>query len=416
MNKKTISIMLAYVGVLTGAGLASGQEIMQYFISFGIPGLFGLGAIGIMHILVGGIILQLGSHYLADSHIDVIEEVSNKYVGKFMDFALIVNCFLMGFVMIAGAGTNLNQQFGFKPWIGSLICTLMIIFIGMLDFDKVTKVIGAFTPLIILFAVAGSIYTFVTIKPDWQGLDQLSQSVISPLPNVALSTVNYFGLCMISGISMAFVLGGSKTDSAEAGLGGMLGGLMVAILTALVGFTLFFTLPIVKDSDIPMQIVLENIHPTLGLIMSLIIFGMIFNSSISLFYSAARRFSDTENKFRRNLIIFTLLGFALSFMGFKKLMSILYPILGFLGLALTIILVIAWFKEKDEIKHEMRRRFAISVLTKRKLDDNEEFGKMEKEKLDRLAESSIIENKEIKKAVHEEVKEELEEENSEEEE
>ena len=415
MNKKTISIMLAYVGVLTGAGLASGQEIMQYFVSFGIPGLFGLGAIGIMHILVGGIILQLGSHYLADSHIDVIEEVSNKYVGKFMDFALIVNCFLMGFVMIAGAGANLNQQFGFKPWIGSLICTLMIIFIGMLDFDKVTKVIGAFTPLIILFAVAGSIYTFVTIKPDWQGLDQLSQSVISPLPNVALSTVNYFGLCMISGISMAFVLGGSKTDSAEAGLGGMLGGLMVAILTALVGFTLFFTLPIVKDSDIPMQIVLENIHPTLGLIMSLIIFGMIFNSSISLFYSAARRFSDTENKFRRNLIIFTLLGFALSFMGFKKLMSILYPILGFLGLALTIILVIAWFKEKDEIKHEMRRRFAISVLTKRKLDDNEEFGRMEKEKLDRLAESSIIENKEIKKAVHEEVKEELEEENSEEE-
>ena len=416
MNKKTISIMLAYVGVLTGAGLASGQELMQYFVSFGIPGLFGLGAIGIMHILVGGIILQLGSHYLADSHIDVIEEVSNKYVGKFMDFALIINCFLMGFVMIAGAGSNLNQQFGFKPWIGSLICTLMIIFIGMLDFDKVTKVIGAFTPLIILFAVVGSIYTFVTIKPDWQGLDQISKSVISPLPNVALSTVNYFGLCMISGISMAFVLGGSKTDSAEAGLGGMLGGLMVAILTALVGFTLFFTLPIVKDSDIPMQIVLKNIHPILGLIMSLIIFGMIFNSSISLFYSAARRFSDTENKFRRNLIIFTLLGFALSFMGFKKLMSILYPILGFLGLALTIILVIAWFKEKDEIKHEMRRRFAISVLTKRKLDDNEEFGKMEKEKLDRLAESSIIENKEIKKAVHEEVKEELEEENSEEEE
>ena len=415
MNKKTISIMLAYVGVLTGAGLASGQELMQYFVSFGIPGLFGLGAIGIMHILVGGIILQLGSHYLADSHIDVIEEVSNKYVGKFMDFALVINCFLMGFVMIAGAGSNLNQQFGFKPWVGSLICTLLIIFIGMLDFDKVTKVIGAFTPLIILFAVIGSIYTFVTIKPDWQRLDQLSQSVISPLPNVALSTVNYFGLCMISGISMAFVLGGSKTDSAEAGLGGMLGGLMVAILTALVGFTLFFTLPIVKDSDIPMQIVLENIHPTLGLIMSLIIFGMIFNSSISLFYSAARRFSDTENKFRRNLVLFTLLGFALSFMGFKKLMSILYPILGFLGLALTIILVIAWFREKDEIKHEMRRRFAISVLTKRKLDDNEEFGRMEKEKLDRLAESSIIDNKEIKKAVHEEVKEELEEENSEEE-
>lgn len=408
MNKKTISIMLAYVGVLTGAGLASGQELMQYFISFGKAGLFGLAAIGILHILVGGIILQLGSHYLAESHIDVLEEVSNKYMTKFMDYALIINCFLMGFVMIAGAGSNLNQQFGFKPWVGSLICTILIIVIGMLDFEKVTKVIGAFTPLIIIFAIIGGIFTFVTIKPDWQSLDQIGKTVASPLPNIALSTLNYFGLCMISGISMAFVLGGSKTDSAEAGLGGMLGGLMVAILTGLVGFTLFFNLPQIKDADIPMQVVLQNVRPALGLIMSLIIFGMIFNSSISLFYSAARRFSDTENKFRRNLIIFTLMGFGLSFLGFKKLMSILYPILGYLGLVLTIILVIAWFREREEIKREIRRRFAISVLTRRKLDDDLEFGKMEKEKLNRLAEKSIIDNKEIKDAVHEEVKEDLE--------
>lgn len=408
MNKKTVSIMLAYVGVLTGAGLASGQELMQYFISFGKAGLFGLAAIGILHILVGGIILQLGSHYLAESHIDVLEEVSNKYLTKFMDYALIINCFLMGFVMIAGAGSNLNQQFGFKPWVGSLICTILIIVIGMLDFEKVTKVIGAFTPLIIIFAIIGGIFTFVTIKPDWQSLDQIGKTVASPLPNIALSTLNYFGLCMISGISMAFVLGGSKTDSAEAGLGGMLGGLMVAILTGLVGFTLFFNLPQIKDADIPMQVVLQNVRPALGLIMSLIIFGMIFNSSISLFYSAARRFSDTENKFRRNLIIFTLMGFGLSFLGFKKLMSILYPILGYLGLVLTIILVIAWFREREEIKREIRRRFAISVLTRRKLDDDLEFGKMEKDKLNRLAEKSIIDNKEIKDAVHEEVKEELE--------
>ena len=219
---------------------------------------------------------------------------------------------------------------------------------------------------------------------------------------------------MISSISMAFVLGGSKTDSSEARFGGMFGGGLVAILTGLVGITLFIALPDVKDADIPMQIVLNNVHPYLGLAMSFIIFGMIFNTAISLFYSAAKRLSNTGSKFKRNLVLFTLLGFGLSFLGFKKLMSILYPILGYLGMILTIILVVAWFNEREEIKHEMRRRFAISVLTKRKLDDDEEFGKMEKEKLERLAENSIIDNKEIKQAVHEEVKEELEEENSEE--
>lgn len=410
MNKKTLSIMLAYVGVLTGAGLASGQELMQYFISFGIPGLVGIVFIGVLHVLVGGIILQLGSYYLAESHIDVLEEVSDKsFLTKFMDKSLIANCFLMGFVMIAGAGANLEQQFGFKTWIGALLCSLLVIFIGMLDFEKVTKVIGAFTPLIILFTLIGAIFTFITVKPNWNDLDTLGKSLPSSLPTITLSSINYFGLCMMSGISMAFVLGGSRTDSKEAGIGGMLGGFLVALLTGFVGFTLFFQLPNVVDADIPMQIILEEINPYIGLLMSIIIFGMIFNTAISLFYAAARRFSSTENEFRKKLVIFTLIGFGLSFLGFKKLMSILYPIIGFLGIILTSVLVLSWFNERDEIRHEMRRRFGISVLTRRKLDENEDFGKVEKEKLDRLAESSIIDNKQIKKAVKEEVKEELEE-------
>ena len=410
MDKKTISIILAYVGVLTGAGLASGQEIMQYFISFGKDGLFGLVGIGVLHIFVGGIILQLGSHFVAQSHIDVLEEVSEKFVTKFMDFALILNCFLMGFVMIAGAGSNLEQQFGLAPWIGSLICTVLIIVVGMMDFEKVTKVIGFFTPLVLVFTLVGAIYTIVNANPDFEALDSLGKSLGSSLPNIAVSTINYFGLCMISSISMAFVLGGSRTDSSEARVGGMLGGGLVAILTGLVGLTLFFALNDVKDADIPMQIILNNVHPYMGLAMSIIIFGMIFNTAISLFYSAAKRLSLTEEKFKRNLVIFTLLGFALSFMGFKKLMALLYPILGFLGLILIIILIVAWFKERDAIKSENKKRDQMSDLTRKKLDDDEDFGKKDREKLNKLAEASIIENDKIKEAVKEEVKEELEEE------
>lgn len=407
MNKKTISIMLAYVGVLTGAGLASGQEIMQYFISFGVKGLIGLVFVAVLHTLVGGIILQLGSHYMAKSHIDVLEEVSSKKVTKFMDFSLILNCFLMGFVMIAGAGSNLQQQFGFAPWVGALVCTLMIIFIGMLDFDKVTKVIGAFTPLVIIFAIIGGIYTIVTVNPDWKILDMIGKSLPSALPNIGVSTVNYFGLCMISGISMAFVLGGSEIDSAGAGISGMLGGLLVAILSGVVGITLFLSLESVSDADIPMQIVLGKVHPYMGLLMSIIIFGMIFNTAISLFYAAARRFSDTEGKFRRNLVLFTLLGFALSFLGFKRLMSILYPILGFLGMILTVILVSAWFDERDEIKIELIRRLKLNVLIRKKLDDDKTFGKKERKRLEKIAEESVVDNEEIKNAIHELVEEEL---------
>ncbi len=413
MNKKTLSIIFAYVGVLTGAGLASGQELMQYFLSFGLSGLYGIAVVGVLHVVVGGIVMQLGSHFVAQSHIDVLDEVTSTAVTKLMDYALIVNCFLMGFVMIAGAGSNLEQQFGLAPWVGSLLCTALIIVVGMLDFDKVAKIIGAFTPLVLVFTLIGAAFTMVKANPDPALLDALGKSLTPAVPNLPLSTINYFGLCMISGISMAFVLGGSKTDSAQARMGGMLGGALVATLTGLVGVTLFLALEIVKDADIPMQTVLDSVHPAMGLAMSVIIFGMIFNTGMSLFYSAARRLSVTEGTFKRNLIVFTLAGFGLSFLGFKKLMGILYPILGYLGLILILILIGAWIRERSEIKSEIKKRKKLTRLTRKKLDDDEEFSKKDDEKLEKLAEASIIDDKRIKKAVAEEVAEELEEKNDE---
>ena len=37
MKKESIQVALAYVGVLVGAGLSSGQDLLQYFLSFGFP-------------------------------------------------------------------------------------------------------------------------------------------------------------------------------------------------------------------------------------------------------------------------------------------------------------------------------------------------------------------------------------------
>lgn len=408
MNKKKFNVILAYVGVLTGAGLASGQESIQYFAPFGLSGLVGLAVAGLLHIFVGGVILQMGSHFIAESHIDVLEEVSKKYLTKFMDFALILNCFLMGFVMIAGSGSILNQQFGLAKWMGSLLCTILIIVVGMLDFDKVTGVIGSYTPLVLIFTIIGSIFILTGPRPDFQALDALGKTLPPALPNVFVSTINYFGMCMMSCISMAFVLGGTNTDSTEARFIGRTGGALVALLTGLIGLTTFIALGQVKDSDIPMQIILKSLHPTLGLLMSIIIFGMIFNTAISLFYSAAKRLAPNEKRFKINLLAFTLLGFGLSFFGFKKLMAILYPILGYIGSILVIVLVIAWIKEKEEIRREYKKREKMVDLTRKKLDNDQDFNKKDQRILEKLAQSSIIEDEKIIEEIEEDIEEEFE--------
>lgn len=411
MNKKTITIMLAYVGVLTGAGLASGQELMQYFVSLGLSGIVGIGVVAILHMLIGGLLLQLGSHYLANDHSEVFDEITNKFISKFMDISLILTCFIIGFVMIAGAGSNLNQAFGAPNWLGAVICTGLIIGVGMLDFSKVSKVIGSFTPLIVIFTLLASIYTFTNYKVDWQAVNQLAKSLPSNFDSVSLTVINYFGMCIMTAVSMALVLGGDELNTGEAGMGGLVGGLLVGILGILIVLTLLIRIDEIKNLDIPMLYVIEDINPILGTLMALVIFGMIFNTAISLFYALSRRFSyGDEKRFRVLLVGITLLGFALSFAGFKKLVAIFYPLIGYAGMVMFVVLVFAYFRERKSIKYENIRRFAINHYMRKKLDDDLEYTKDDRQKLNKLIEKSHIDNEEMRKKAHESVKEAMEQE------
>ena len=407
MNKQTLKIMLAYIGVLTGAGLASGQELLQYFVALGIPGLVGIGLVGLLHMLIGGILLILGSHYLATDHSEVFDEISNKFISKFMDYSLIFTCFVVGFVMIAGAGSNLNQAFGLNENLGRVICAVLIIVVGMMDFDKVSQVIGSFSPFIVGFILIGSIYTMVNSRPDWQDLNAFARSLPANFNNLRLAVINYFGMCLMTAVSMGFVLGGDELNTENAGWGGLIGGAIVGVMGFLITFTLFLRVKDVYTLDIPMLFILEDISPILGFIMAVVIFGMIFNTGISLFYALARRFSndEDENSFEKMLILITAIGFALSFLGFKRLVAIFYPIIGYIGIFMTGLLIFAYLKERTAIRQESMKRLGIRHYMRKKLDDGIEFTKQDEERLNKLIDRFHIDNEEMAEKAEETIRE-----------
>src|SRR5699024_949497 len=175
-------------------------------------GVRGIGLLCQLHMRIAVILLILGSHYHATDHSEVFDEIINKFISKFMDLSLIFTCFVVGFVMIAGAGSNLNQAFGINENIGRVVCALLIIVVGMMDFDKVSQVIGSFSPLIVVFVLVGSIFTIVTARPDWQDLNAFASSLPANFNNLGLSVINYFGMCLMTAVSMGFVLGGDELN------------------------------------------------------------------------------------------------------------------------------------------------------------------------------------------------------------
>ncbi|MDD6422619.1 MAG: hypothetical protein PUF83_06100 [Intestinibaculum porci] len=68
MKHEAMKIALAYVGVIVGAGLSSGQDILQYFLSFGKVGMIGVIILGILNIVFDRIIIALGSYFQANNH------------------------------------------------------------------------------------------------------------------------------------------------------------------------------------------------------------------------------------------------------------------------------------------------------------------------------------------------------------
>ena len=335
MSKNYLSVAFAYVGVIIGAGLASGQDLLQYFLSFGAKGLIGIAALGVLNVVFGVVALQLGSYYRSGHHDEVFERITHPALRRVIDVVLVFSGFAMGFVMLAGAGANLEQQFGLPAWAGS---------------------------------------------------------------NLWLSTINYFALCVVNGIAMAFVLGGSVLRIGEARRAGRIGGTIIALVIGADALCLYLNMDRIWDVNVPALEIARSIHPAFAFVYTLIIFALIYNTVFSLFYSTARRFSGGQTtRMRIVLVGVVAVGYAASLMGFKKLIGGMYPIIGWLGVALLVVLAVGWLRERSAVlREENLRRKLIRVLVRKHADDLE-YTDEHRAQARTLAQASVVDGTELRR-------------------
>ena len=398
MSKQYLSVAFAYVGVVIGAGLASGQDLLQYFLSFGAKGLIGIAVLGVLNIVFGVVALQLGSYYRSGHHDEVFERIAPPLVRRIIDVVLVFSGFAMGVVMLSGAGANLEQQFGIPAWAGSAICAVLVVVTAFLDFDRIMKVIGVFTPMIIVAISILTVYSLLRNHPGVAQLNAAAQNVTPALPNLWLSTINYFALCVVNGVAMAFVLGGSVLRIDVARKAGRLGGALIALVIAADAVTLFLNMDRIWDVGVPTLEIARGIHPAFALLYTIIIFALIYNTVFSLFYSTARRFSGgSTTRMRIVLVGVVAVGYAASLMGFKKLIGGMYPIIGWLGVALLVVLAVGWLRERSAVlREENLRRKLIRVLVRKHADDLE-YTDEHRAQARTLAQASVVDGAELRR-------------------
>lgn len=345
--KKSLKMGSAFIGIIVGAGFASGQEILQYFTSFGIIGIIGALIATVLFAYLGMNLTRLGSRMQKTSHKEAIYGISGRLVGVIVDYIIIFTLFGVGVVMIAGAGSIFTQQFDLPAALGSTIMTILVIITIMLNVDKVIAIIGSITPFLIATVVLLSIYSIASMDLSFTALDPIAKEQVSAVPNWFLSALNYVSFNIAVGASMAIVMGSTEKDEKVAARGGLIGGLGLGILIILSHLAVFSKVDEVGNSEMPMLQIANDLSPILGVFMSLILFGMIYNTAVSMIYAFSARFvqSGTKN-FKIFVVIVGIVSFILSFVGFTRLVNEFYPVVGYLGFFLVGALIVADIRYK----------------------------------------------------------------------
>ncbi|HIW91728.1 MAG TPA: hypothetical protein H9870_08720 [Candidatus Corynebacterium avicola] len=395
---------MAFLGLLVGAGFATGLEVIQYFVSFGLNGLWGALLAGVVMTAAGAVILQLGSYFLADEHNSVFRRITHPAISRSLDVVVTLTLFCIGFVMLAGAGSNLEQQFGIPTWIGSLVMTVLVMVTGLLDVDKVSDIIGAITPLLIIAVLVGFVYTLFNLPDDFGALSDIAQGENSPVSPWWLSALNYNGLALLLGVSMSLVIGGNHASMRDAGRGGLLGGILYTVLLALIAFTLLANIETVSGDDVPMLTLFDSMHPVMAYPMVLVIFAMIYNTAIGMFYALGKRVTSSRPSWYTPVFLTVcLVGFGVSFVGFDTLMTYVYPVLGYLGLAMVVLLVGWWLYYRNRLSEESEHRDIIRGLTEDREDEDAEFDSSDEKQLKRELKESDADADELHEQVTREV-------------
>lgn len=145
-----LKVIFVIIGTLIGAGFASGQEVYVFFFSFGIKGILG---IIISSILIGLTIyktLKIVHKNNIENYKDFLDKlIKNRKIKEVLN--MIINIFILisFYIMIAGFGAYLNQEYNLNSIIGSGILALISFIVFKTSTKGMVKVNEILIPVLI---------------------------------------------------------------------------------------------------------------------------------------------------------------------------------------------------------------------------------------------------------------------------
>ena len=337
-----------FIGTIVGAGLASGQEITQFFSTYGYVSFWGILICCLIYIVISSIIVSISLNHKLSSYSELITLVSPGFFGIITD--IFTSFFLVSgaAVILAGSGALLHQYFGVSKWVGILLMSMISLYTVLKDTKGLITINSFIVPTLITIIITIFVLYLVFYK------NMLSATYIKQIPSYKhniLPAQWFFSAILYAGFNMLCCSGVLVPLSQEIKYkrilipGVIIGALFLTILCYLINIMLLLNIPQIFKYEIPLLYITNRFGILMQILLLCVIFCEMFSTEVSNIYSVGKTLEKKFNiSYKKAVFLILIVALPISQIGFKTLIKVLYPGFGAISFIFLIQCVIFYNK------------------------------------------------------------------------
>lgn len=354
-NLSTWRLALVYAGCFLGAGYVSGQEMWQFFGTFGVGGLWGLILCTLLQGLFCIILLSLVRRGGVREIEQVVVRRERKRLRTAIGGAQLLLLFGVTVIMSAGAGALTSQMLGRGAGWASLFFCVAVAWLALRGMRGLVTVFSAIVPLLVTATLAVAAWAALYFRLDSLSLPQTTHGAGSPLlSHWAVAAVSFVSYNLFGSIAILVPMAQAVPNARTARHGAVIGSLFLLVVACAILLSLFLC-PETVTQELPMLALAQRLSPALGWVYAALLLAAMFGTALSCTVAAqgylAEKFPACARRPAATVLPFAALAFVGGLFGFGDLIGWIYPMFGYLGFAVLISVVL----HERHVRHRERQ-------------------------------------------------------------
>ena len=330
-----LQIAAVYASVFLGAGFASGQELLRYFVGFGPMGVWGLVLTGLLFSLVGWTVLAICRREGLETYSQFMRHLLGKRIGMVMEWLVITFLFCLFVAMLAGAGATARQAFNLPFTVGAVVVGVIVYIVLRFDLEGMVKINVVLAPFMIIGGIIiGLFAALIQVAPTFAGPGR------GLMVGWAISAFLYASYNLVTGVPVLAATSPLAVKKRDPFIGGVLGGGAITVLGLCMALPLFLHYSQVVSFEIPLLFVVVRYGPIFSILyLGVLIAALITTAACNGFAVVQWMHTHLNLPKPRAAAVLCVAGVLAAHVGFSNIVMYVYPMFGLLGLFKVVVIL-----------------------------------------------------------------------------